>query len=93
MSTVNPAAGVPVAKSPLLHRQLRPTGQIDLVTGRDGTVSWTFYASFGNKRGLCLGVATRLSNGNTCDNPASMPSLTANVEHVDGDRVFCWSTG
>src|SRR5205823_5125997 len=90
VSSAEPGVGVPVAKPPLLHRHLSTTPQIELTSGRSGTVAWTFFALYAAKEnpagmgpGLCLGVATALSSGSGCDDPNTMPSLTVNVAHLD----------
>lgn len=92
--STNPTSAVAVAKAPLLRHSLPATGQINLTSGRAGAVAWTFYAtSTSKKSALCLGVATQLANGSSCDNPRLMSSLTVAVQHLDGDPNVLLVTG
>ena len=93
-------SGVAVAKTPLAHGGLHATAQIDLTSGRAGSVDWTFFAQYlptkpppGVGPGLCMGIAVRLGNSSECDNPTKMSSLTVGIGGLQGDPTVLLISG
>jgi hypothetical protein len=94
VSTANPPE-VPVATPPLVFSSQPPPRFITLTTGRSGSIQWMFTAGYlptetatGLGPGLCLLFGTTAGSGSGvlgCDNPATTPSLTANVVPLKGD--------
>ena len=93
-------AGVAVATPPLIHGRLHATAQIDLTSGRAGSVDWTFFAQYlhaelppGVGPGLCLGIAVRLGNSSECDDPNKMSSLTVGIGGLQDDPAVLLISG
>ena len=92
VSTTNPAE-VPVATPPLVFSPQPPPRMINLgASGLVGRIRWILFAGYLPKEvngilgpGLCLSFALTGSGVTRCDNPATTPSLTANVVPLRGD--------
>ncbi|MBO0728686.1 MAG: hypothetical protein J2P57_05470 [Acidimicrobiaceae bacterium] len=100
VSTANPTE-VPVARAPLRFYSEPPPRTIRIATGRSGRIRWLLAASYLPKETgtrvdpqLCLLLAVSPGpGGQRCDNPATMPSLTANIERPRGDQSTLFITG
>ena len=87
------APQVPVATAPLAFSAQPPPRMINLgASGLVGTNRWILFAGYlptetpgGLGPGLCLEVAVTGSGVSHCDNPATTPSLTADVVPLKGD--------
>lgn len=83
---------VPVARPPLVFSSQPPPRFITLTTGRSGSIQWMFAAGYlptrtptGMGPGLCLSFGTTGAGNLRCDDPATTPSLTANVVPIKDD--------
>jgi hypothetical protein len=92
VSTANPPE-VPVATPPLVFSPQPPPRMINLgASGLFGGTRWILFAGYLPKEvngilgpGLCLDFALTGSGVTRCDNPATTPSLTANVVPLHSD--------
>jgi hypothetical protein len=88
VSTANPTE-VPVATPPLVFSPQPPPRLINLgASGLAGSIRWILFAGYlptETPTGLGPGLCLALSGVIRCDNPATTPSLTANIEPIDSD--------
>jgi hypothetical protein len=84
---------VPMATPPLVFSPQPPPRFPTLTSGLAGSIAWDFAAGYLPSwtrtallgPGLCLLFGTTGSGVSHCDNPATTPSLTANVVPLKGD--------
>ncbi len=91
VSTSNSPAAL-LARPPLVFSAQGAPRLLHLTTGSSGSLQWMFLAGYiptetpeGLGPGICLSFATTGSGVSHCDDPATTPSLTANVEPLQSD--------